>query len=221
METAEQAPTRLSIDVWSDIVCPFCYLGEHRLSQAIARSPHADRIDLRIHTFQLDPTLPASPIATLDHLSAKHGVPAAQARTMEGGLARQAGSEGLPYEVDRPAANTFDMLRLVQLGNVHGVGWEVMRDLQAEVFSANPDAYAPATLTRVAEKLGIPAEEIHEVLDSDKYADAVRADHEQAVRLGARGVPFTVLGERLGIPGAVEADQFLAAIDQAWEQISG
>ena len=127
----------------------------------------------------------------------------------------------MPDEVDRPAASTFDMLRLVQLGNVHGVGWEVMRDLQAEVFSANPDAYAPATLTRVAEKLGIPAEEIHEVLDSDKYAHAVRADHEQAVRLGARGVPFTVLGERLGIPGAVGADQFLAAIDQAWEQISG
>ncbi|HJP77020.1 MAG TPA: DsbA family oxidoreductase [Pseudonocardiaceae bacterium] len=221
METAEQAPTRLSIDVWSDIVCPFCYLGEHRLSQAIARSPHADRIDLRIHTFHLDPTLPASPIATLEVLSAKHGLPAAQARTMEDGLARQARAEGLPYEVDRPAANTFDMLRLVQLGSVHGVGWEVMRDLQAEVFSANPDAYTPATLTRVAENLGIPEKEIHEVLAGDKYADAVRADHEQAVRLGARGVPFTVLGERLGIPGAVEADQFLAAIDQAWEQIHG
>jgi predicted DsbA family dithiol-disulfide isomerase len=221
METAEQAPTGLSIDVWSDIVCPFCYLGERRLSQAIARSPHAGRIDLSIHTFQLDPALPASPIATLDYLSAKHGVPAAQARAMESGLARQARSEGLAYEVDRPAANTLDMLRLVQLGNAHGVGWEVMRDLQAEVFSANPDAYAPATLTRVAEKLGIPAEEIREVLDSDKYADVVRADHEQAVRLGVRGVPFTVLGERLGIPGAVEARQFLAAIDQAWEQING
>ena len=221
METAAPAPTRLSIDVWSDIVCPFCYLGEHRLSQAIARSPRADRIDLRIHTFQLDPALPASPIATLDHLAATHGVPAAQARAMESGLARQARSEGLAYEVDRPAANTLDMLRLVQLGNAHGVGWEVMRDLQAEVFSANPDAYAPATLTRVAEKLGIPAEEIREVLDSDKYADVVRADHDHAVRLGARGVPFTVLGERLGIPGAVETGQFLAAIDQAWEQING
>jgi len=221
METTEQAPTRLSIDVWSDIVCPFCYLGEHRLSQAIARSPHAGRIDLGIRTFQLDPSLPASPIATLDHLSAKHGVPAAQARAMESGLARQAQSEGLAYEVDRPAANTLDMLRLVQLGNAHGAGWEVMRDLQAEVFSANPDAYAPATLARVAEKLGIPAEDIREVLGSDKYADAVRADHEQAVRLGARGVPFTVLGGRLGIPGAVEVHQFLDAIDQAWEQIDG
>jgi predicted DsbA family dithiol-disulfide isomerase len=221
METAAQAPTRLSIDVWSDIVCPFCYLGEHRLSQAIARSPHVGRIDLSIRTFQLDPSLPASPVATLDHLSAKYGVPAAQARAMESGLARQARSEGLAYEVDRPAANTLDMLRLVQLGNVHGVGWEVMRDLQAEVFSANPDAFAPATLARVAEKLGIPVAEIREVLDSDKYAEVVRADHEQAVRLGARGVPFTVLGGRLGIPGAVEVDQFLAAIDQAWEQTDG
>ena len=168
---------------------------------------------------QLDPTLPASPVATLDHLSARHGIPADQARAMENGLAQQAHAEGLAYEVDRPVANTLDMLRLVQLGNVHGVGWEVMRDLQAEVFSANPDAYAPATLARVAEKLGIPVEEIREVLDSDKYADEVRADHEQAVRLGARGVPFTVLGKRLGIPGAVEAGQFLAAIDQAWEQV--
>ena len=221
METAAQAPTRLSIDVWSDIVCPFCYLGERRLAQAIARSSHADRTDLSIHTFQLDPTLPASPIATLDHLSAKHGVPAAQARAMENDLARQARAEGLAYEVDRPAANTLDMLRLVQLGNAHGVGWEVMRDLQAEVFTGNPDAYAPATLARVAEKLGIPVEETREMLDSDKYADAVRADHAQAVRLGARGVPFTVLGGRMAIPGAVTADQFLAVIDQAWEQVDG
>ena len=219
METAEQAPTRLGIDVWSDVVCPFCYLGEHRLAQAIARSPHRDRIDLRIRTFQLDPTLPASPVATLDHLSARHGIPADQARAMENGLAQQAHAEGLAYEVDRPVANTLDMLRLVQLGNTHGAGWEVMRDLRAGVFSANPDAYAPATLIRAVEKHGIPAAEIRAVLDGDKYADVVRADHEQAVRLGARGVPFTVLGERLGIPGAVEADQFLAAINQAWEQI--
>jgi predicted DsbA family dithiol-disulfide isomerase len=221
METAARTPVRLGIDVWSDVVCPFCYLGEHRLAQAIDRSPHPDRIDLRIRTFQLDPTLPALPVATLDHLAASHGIPADRARAMENGLARQARAEGLAYEVDRPAANTLDMLRLVQLANAHGAGWAVMRDLQAEVFAGNPDAYAPATLTRVAARHGIPVAEIHEVLTSDKYADAVRADHERAVRLGARGVPFTVLGDRLGIPGAVEADQFLSAINQAWAQIDG
>ena len=113
-----------------------------------------------------------------------------------------------------------DAAQMTETVAQHGLV-QVMRDLQAEVFTGNPDAYAPATLARVAEKLGIPVEETREMLDSDKYADAVRADHAQAVRLGARGVPFTVLGGRMAIPGAVTADQFLAVIDQAWEQVDG
>jgi predicted DsbA family dithiol-disulfide isomerase len=211
-------PARLRIDVWADILCPWCYLGEQRLARAIATSPHGGSVDLNVHTFQLDPDAPATVTPTLDYLAKKYGVAPGQARSMEQGMAAQAAAEGLRYEVDRPAANTFDLLRLVHLGTAHAKGWEYLRAMQAEVFAGRKDAFERGTLTRLGGQLGIPAAEIRDVLDSDRYADAVRADHDAAVSLGARGVPFTVLGQRLGIPGAVSTAQYASAIGQAWEQ---
>jgi len=215
------ASTRLTIDVWADVVCPWCYLGEQRLSTAIAQSPRAGDIDLKIHTFQLDPGASGEVIPTLTYLAKKFGAAPDQARAMERRVAEQAAGEGLPYEVDRPVSNTLDMLRLVQLGNDHGVGWDYLRAMQAELFGGNPAAFEHDTLIRLGEKLGLPADEIREVLASDRYADAVRADHGAALALGATGVPFTVLGERLGIPGAVSVRQYRAAIDQAWAKVNG
>ncbi len=215
------ASTRLMIDVWADVLCPWCYVGEQRLSAAIEQSPHASDIDLKIHTFQLDPTATTQVTPTLGYLSKKYGTSAAQARAMEEGMAKQAAAEGLTYEVDRPARNTFDLLRLVHLGAEYGVAWEYLRAMQAEVFGGNYDAFEPSTLLPIGEGLGIPADEIRDMLATDRYGDAVRADHAAAVSLGARGVPFTVLGERLGIPGAVSVSQYARAINQAWEQVNG
>jgi predicted DsbA family dithiol-disulfide isomerase len=209
----------MEIDVWADVLCPWCYLGEQRLSEAVAQSPHAGEITLKIHTFQLDPEAPAEVTPLLDYLGNKYGLPPAQAREMEEGMVRLAAADGLPYAVDRPASSTFDMLRVVQLGVEHGVGWDYLRALQAEVFGGDFAAFEPATLIRVGEKLGLDGDEIRDVLATDRYADAVRADHNAAIRLGARGVPFTVLGGRLGVPGAVSTEQYAAAIDQAWEHV--
>lgn len=220
--TAEvSVSTRLTIDVWADVLCPWCYVGEKRLSSAIEQSPHADAIELKIHTFQLDPTASMSVVPTLSFLSRKYGVSEAQARAMEQRLAGQAASEGLRYEVDRPMCNTFDLLRLVHLGAEYGVAWEYLRAMQSEVFGGNFEAFEHSTLIRLGEQFGIPGEEVRDVLATDRYADAVRADHAEAERLGAHGVPFTVVGQRLGIPGAVSTDQYVAAIDQAWVQVNG
>lgn len=213
---------RLTIDVWVDVICPWCYVGEQRLSTAITQSRHSGDIDLRIHTFQLDPAATTEVTPTLDAMSKKYGVPADRARAMEQQMAEQAAAEGLKYDVDRPARNTLDLLRLVKLGDEHGVGWQYLRVLQAEVFAGNFEAFEHDTVVRLGEQLGIPAGEIRDVLATDRYASEVRDDHEAAVAMGARGVPFTVLGERLGIPGAVSTDQYAAAIDQAWqEQVHG
>jgi predicted DsbA family dithiol-disulfide isomerase len=206
----------MEIDVWADVVCPWCYLGEQRLTEAIEQSGHAGDITLKIHTFQLDPTATGEVTPNLEYVGAKLGLPSAQAREMEEGMVRLAAADGLPYAVDRPASSTFDMLRVVQLGVERGVGWDYLRALQAELFGGNFEAFEHETLIRVGEKLGLAADEIRDVLATDRYADAVRADHNAAIRLGARGVPFTVLGGRLGIPGAVSTDQYAAAIEQAW-----
>jgi predicted DsbA family dithiol-disulfide isomerase len=210
----------LTIDVWADVLCPWCYLGEQRLSVAIERSRHAGDIDLKIHTFQLDPSATTvQPL--LDLLSSKYGMSTAQAREMENRMVGLTRAEGLPYVVDRVAGSTFDMLRLVHLGDAHGLGWEYLRAMQSEMFGGNLEIFDHKTLVRLGENLGIDGAEIRDVLASDRYADDVREDHDTAIQLGARGVPFTVLGMRLGIPGAVSTSQYAAAIDQAWEQIHG
>src|SRR5262245_10120454 len=105
--------SRLMVDVWADVVCPWCYLGEQRLSVAIERSPHAADIELAVHTFQLDPTATARVTPLLEYLAAKFGSSTAEARAMEERVAGLAAAEGLRYEIDRPVASTFDMLRLV------------------------------------------------------------------------------------------------------------
>lgn len=218
MTATASTSTTLTIDVWADVVCPWCYLGEHRLSQAIDAFEHADRVELKIHTFQLDPTAPAHVIANLEYLAAKFGFSPTQAREMEGSMSRRAKAEGLEYQADRPASNTLDMLRLIHLADEHGVAWDYLRALQTELFSGHDDAFAHATLVRLGQGVGIPADEIRDVLATERYADAVRADHDQAVRIGIRGVPFTVLGKRLGIPGAVSVEQYGAAIRKAWKE---
>ncbi|MFE2943030.1 DsbA family protein [Streptomyces sp. NPDC059255] len=212
---------RLTIDVWADVLCPWCYLGEERLSRAVEMSPHGASIELKVHTFQLDPAAPTTVAPTLEYLAKKYSVSPAQARAMEESLAKKAVAEGLRYEVDRPAGNTLDLLRLVHLGGEYQVSWAFLRAMQTEVFSGNDDAFAHSTLIRLGEALGIPVDEVRDVLATDRYTDAVRADHDEAVRLGAQGVPFTVLGKRLGIPGAVSTSQYADAIERAWGQVDG
>lgn len=211
--------TRLEIEVWSDVLCPWCYIGDARLEAAIKDSPHADRIDVRIRTFQLDPDFPATPTPVVDYLSAKKGLPVEQAEQMEAQVAELARAEGLAYAPNHPVQNTLDLLRLVHLGNEHGVGWQYMTAMQAALFGGEDGAFAHDALVRLGTGLGIPESEIRDVIATDRYADAVRAEHEEAIALGARGVPFTVLGRRIGIPGAVPTEAYGQAIVQAWEQV--
>lgn len=211
---------KMTIDVWADVICPWCYIGEHRLEEALKQFPHADEIELKMHTFLLDPTLPTEVQSTVEYLAKKYNVPVEQARTMEQSAAQQAAQDGLAYETDRPVSNTLDMLRLVHLGNEYGVGWKYMRAMQDELFGGNPDAFEHSTLIGLGEELGIPGDEIRDVLATDRFADTVRADHDAALNLGARGVPFTVLANRVGIPGATSTEQYAQVIAQVWEQVN-
>ena len=140
---------------------------------------------------------------------------------MEESTGRQARAEGLEFKVDRPARHTLDMLRLIHLANEYRVGWQLLRAMQDTVFAGHSDAFERTTLTSLGEQMGVPAAESRNVLANDRYADAVRADHARALRLGATGVPFTVLGGQLGIPGATTVGGYSAAIERAWEQVNG
>lgn len=213
--------SRLPIDLWADVICPWCYIGEARLAKAVADSPCAENIDLVVHTFQLDPAARTDVIPILDYVTARYGLSTAQARAMEENTGRQARAEGLEFTVDRPTSDTLAMLRLLHLANEYGAGWQLLRAMQSKVFTGKPDAFEHSALTSLGEQVGVPAGESRAVLTSERYADAVRADHARALRLGATGVPFAVLGGQLGIPGATTVEGYSAAIERAWKQVHG
>ena len=110
--------------MWADVLCPWCYIGEQRLATAVAQSAHAGEIDLKIHTFQLDPTAPTTVGPTLEYLSTKYGVPRRRPVPSRKGWPSRRPLRACDTKVDRPVSNTHDMLRLVHLGAEHGVGWQ-------------------------------------------------------------------------------------------------
>jgi predicted DsbA family dithiol-disulfide isomerase len=130
-----------------------------------------------------------------------------------GGMAR---AEGLPYTSDRVVANSFDLHRVVHLADTVGKGAELLAVLYRDLFSGTADVYGPEYLVDAAAGLGIARERVAEVLDGDEFAEDVRRDVAAATRLGARGVPFTVLDRRYGIPGATSVEGFAGAIEHAW-----
>jgi predicted DsbA family dithiol-disulfide isomerase len=192
----------VSIDVWSDVLCPWCYLGEQRLRTAIEHSGHAEDLEVRVHTFHLDPAAPTTVMPAVAYLAQHHGIAEDEARAMEESMAKRCAREGLRYEADRPARNTLDMLRLVHLGADHGLAAQYMHAMKNEVFGGNLAAFEHDTLVRLGEQLGIPAKKIRDVLATGRYAEAVAADRDQALGLGAKGLPYAVVGDRLGLtPG--------------------
>jgi predicted DsbA family dithiol-disulfide isomerase len=207
---------RMLVEVWSDINCPWCYLGKHRLEQAIAGSPHAGSIDLAFHSFELDPTASTEPRPLLEMLAAKMGVSPAEAAEMDDRVGAMARAEGLPYTSDRVAANSFDLHRVVHLADTAGQGGALLDVLYRDLFGGTANVYDHTYLADSATGLGIPRERVVEVLAGDEFAEDVRRDVATAAQLGVRGVPFTVLGKRYGIPGATSVEGFAGAIEQAW-----
>jgi predicted DsbA family dithiol-disulfide isomerase len=210
------SPTKeLRIDVWGDIVCPWCYIGQHRLSRAIASSPDAGAISVVPRSFELDPRSSSETVPTLVMLAQKFGVPASQAERIEGQMVALAHGEGLEYSPNRLNANTFDVHRLVQLAADHSLANDLLDLLQRELFSGRANVFDHVFLAGVAAQLGIPRQRAEDVLDGDEYADAVRSDEHDARALGITGVPFTLIDGRLAIAGAGSVEDYRRAIGEA------
>ena len=205
----------LRIEVWSDIACPWCYLGKHRLETAIAGSPHADSTELAFRSFELDPTAPDQARPLLEHLAEKMGLGPERAEQMDARVREMARAEGLPYTSQRVHARSFDLHRLVHLAGSHGVGSPLLTRLFRDLFGGT-NVYDRTYLVDTAAEHGIPRERAGAVLDGDEFADAVRRDIAAAHRLGVRGVPFAVLDGRFAIPGALSVEGYARGIEQAW-----
>ncbi|MDX6223068.1 MAG: hypothetical protein QOD91_2122 [Frankiales bacterium] len=212
----------MKVEIWSDVVCPWCYIGKRRFERALASFPHRDQVELVWRSFQLDPTAGPSPDEPGQHvrgLAAKYGRSLPEAQAMLDNVAAQAASEGLDFRFDlNRAGNTFDAHRLLHLALAQGLQDQLKERLDHATFTEGSPVSDHDALRGLAVEVGLPVAEVDDVLASDRYADAVRADVAQAAAYGINGVPFFVVDGRYGISGAQPAEVVLQTLEQAWSE---
>ncbi|MGW4123587.1 DsbA family oxidoreductase [Nocardia sp. NPDC004711] len=210
----------VQVEIWTDINCPFCYLGKRRFEEALEAFPHRDAVSVVHRSFELDPTLPRDHSdAVVPHIAEKYGISEAQAAANERGIGAQAEAVGLPYLTSgRDFGNSFDMHRLLHFSLEQGKQEQLLDALYAANFAEEEPLFGDTErLVRVAVAAGFDDAAVREVLaDPEAYADAVRADEAEAARLGARGVPFFVLDRKYGVSGAQPSEVFAQALERAW-----
>ncbi|MFB8279037.1 DsbA family oxidoreductase [Nocardia colli] len=208
------------VEIWTDINCPFCYLGKERFGQALAEFAHGDDVEVVHRSFELDPSLAADesgPVIT--KIAQKYGISEAQAAANERGIGAQAAELGLPYVTEgRDYGSSFDMHRLLHFALAQGKQEELLDALYRGNFAEEESLFGDhERLVRLAVDAGLDESKVRGVLeDPNAYADAVRADEREAAQLGATGVPFFVIDRKYGVSGAQPVAVFAQALDQAW-----
>ena len=207
----------MKVEIWSDVVCPWCYIGKRRFEAALERFDAADSVEITWRSFQLNPDYPVGSHETHDaYLAHKLGVSPAQVEQLNQRVVALAAAEGLDYHFETyVTVNTFDAHRVTHLAKALGLGLPIHeRFLRAQLVEGEI-LDDPDTLVRLAAEVGVPETETRRVLASDAYAAEVRADIEEARAIGVNGVPFFVLDRRYGISGAQPAELFLEALQAA------
>jgi predicted DsbA family dithiol-disulfide isomerase len=213
----------MRIDIWSDVVCPWCAIGKAHLQQALARFEHANEVELVWRSFELDPGAPAVREGAYDALLAsKYGTSPAGGKTMVGRLSGAAEQAGISarFDLARPA-NTFDAHRLLHLAREHGLQEPLNRRLMAAYLAEGAVLSDHPTLHRLAVEAGLDEGAVQQTLASDTYAERVRADEAEAGRREVTAVPTFLVDGRVVIPGAQSADTMLATLRRAWLQRGG
>lgn len=207
------------IEIWSDVVCPWCYVGKRNLEAALVEFAHADQVSIEWRSYELDPTTPTRVELSMDEvLERKYGMTPEQASTANRQMTDLAAKTGLEYHLDRvQIGNTFDAHRLIHLAARHGKGGEMKERLLRAYFTEGRGISLRADLVELGTEFGLDPVEVAQVLDGDEFAVDVRADEARAMELGSTGVPFFVFDGRLGIPGAQPPDVLLRLLNRAWE----
>lgn len=209
----------MEIEIWSDVVCPWCWIGETRLQRALEETGLADRVDVRIRAFQLDPQAERRP--TLEHLRAKFGASPEQVQGMVARVAGLGEELGLPFDFERAlSTSTADAHRLVQLANESGLGPRLLERLHRAHFAEGADVGDGPTLARLGAEVGLDPGDVERVLGSDAFAERVWADQEQARGYGIQGVPFFVLAGRHGLSGAQPQEVFAQVLREVAAEAS-
>jgi predicted DsbA family dithiol-disulfide isomerase len=208
----------VKVEIFSDVVCPWCAIGKRRFDRALARFAHADDVDVVWRAFELDPSAPDTAAGDLTkHLAEKYGISEEQARASQAGLTTMAEQEGLDFHFDRAQrANTFDAHRLLHYALEVGAQEALGERLFRAYFTEGAAIGDRGTLVRLAEEVGLDGASCAEILETGRYGAEVRADEADAHALGVSGVPFFVIDRQYGISGAQSAETILAVLEEAW-----
>jgi len=220
MSSSEKV-SAVQVEIWSDVVCPWCHIGKRRFEAALADFEHADEVAVTWRSFELDPAADSgtTPADYAARLAAKYGTSRAQAQEMLDSMTAAAAAERLDFHFERAVpANTFDAHQVIHLAAVRGVQDAVKERLLTAYFSEGEAVGDREVLIRLAAESGLDADEVRGALAEQTYADTVRADEAEARALGISGVPFFVLDRRYGVNGAQPPEQLLEALRQAWAE---
>jgi len=210
----------MKVEIWADVVCPWCYIGKRRLERALEQFPHRDDVEVIHRSFQLDPTASAERAEpTLEHLASKYGTSVEEAKTMQARVEHTAAADGLEYHLaDTLSGNTLDAHRVLHLAKEKARQDAVLERFFHAYFTEGQSLFDHASLTRLSAEAGLDPAEVRRVLEEDTYADAVRADSKEAASLGVQGVPFFVIDRRYGVSGAQPSELLVRALTQAWSE---
>jgi predicted DsbA family dithiol-disulfide isomerase len=210
----------MQVEIWSDVVCPFCYVGKRRFEAALAAFRHRDRVEVTWRSFELDPHAPRSVTGGLvDRLASKYGVPREQAAAMNANVVAMAAAEGIDFRVDdaRPG-NTLDAHRLLHHAAAHGLQDAANERLLRAYFSEGRAIGDRDTMVGLAAEVGLDADAVRAMLAGEAHVDDVRADEREAARFGIQGVPFFVIDRAYGVSGAQPVEAFAQVLERAWAE---
>ena len=216
----------MKVEIWSDVACPFCYIGKKRFEKALGRFANKDQIEVEWKSYQLDPTLPAAGSESLpEYLARQKGMSLADVGRMFENVQQMASEEGIEMNMDRvKAANTATMHRLIQLAKTRGMGAKAEEEFFKAYFSGQ-DFTDEHVLLEIARAIGLePTEAQAVIVHSEAYAEEMARDIYEARSIGVQGVPFFVFNDKYTVSGAQHADTFQGALEksfQEWEEANG
>lgn len=210
----------MDVEIWSDVMCPFCYIGKRKFEEALSQFPHNDQINVVWKSFLLNPAMKTDPGKNInEYLAEAKGWSIDQARQMNDRVTAMAQEVGLSYDFDRAiVANSFDAHRLIQLAKTKGLGDAAEERLFRAYFTEGQNTADHATLLALGTDIGLDPTDVQAVLASNAFADDVNRDIYEAQQVGARGVPFFVLNRRYAVSGAQAPETFLGALNTAWAE---
>lgn len=212
---------KMKVDVWSDIMCPFCYIGKRHYEAAIKQFSNSDQLEIVWHSFQLDPGIPEQPNNqnVFEYLASRKGITLEQSVKMHERVLEMAENAGLEFNLNKAiVANSFKAHRLIQFAKTKGLGDEAEEKLFSSYFVEGKDLGNPDVLVELGHEIGMTEQDVHEALTNDDYAYSVNQDIREAQNLGIRGVPFFIFNQKYAISGAQPADLFLQTLEKSYAE---